>query len=613
MGQFLFTRLNEYRRKQILILGIIDSKPSAAAIVKDGVPLAAIAEERLCRMKLASGVPRGAISQVMADAGIIPDEIDLVAVAQKVCVYEAEPIPWQGWFDGIDRQKTFQFDRLSGKLAPIFGRLPLAWKIHHILKQRRSQERLRALPALLRNQYGIVARVHFYDHHNCHAAAAFFGSGFDEALTVTLDGGGDGRSGSVYLGENGQLKQLASVDSFNSLGNFYSYITELCGFKAEKHEGKITGLAALGEPKYAGILREMIRYQPPGNIRYSVPMYHHSALRLIRERLPANFNIADLAASAQLVLEEIGSAFVQYWAEQSGVNKVAVAGGVFANVKLNQRVFELANMEQLFIYPAMDDSGLAVGGALAAEAELSQPLPAGFGKLQSLYLGSGFTDEEIQKAIASAGLQANYDSHIPQTIAQLLANGHVVARFSGRMEFGPRALGHRSILYRANDPTVNDWLNKRLNRTEFMPFAPATLESHAMDCFKNIKGAEIAAQFMTITFDCSEAMAEQSPAVVHVDGTARPQIVSAKIAPDLHKILSAYYELTGIPTLINTSFNLHGEPIVCTPKDAIRSFQMGNLDYLAIGNWLIPNPTLTASQLVVKRKYDERITTPPSE
>ena len=176
-------------------------------------------------------------------------------------------------------------------------------------------------------------------------------------------------------------------------------------------------------------------------------------------------------------------------------------------------------------------------------------------------------------------------------VAMLLAAGKVVARFDGRMEYGPRALGNRSILYHAKEPAVNQWLNQRLGRTEFMPFAPATLYEHRDANYQNINGAEYAAQFMTLTFDCTEAMKRDCPAAVHVDGTARPQLVSAESSPGFHRILTEYYKLTGIPSVINTSFNMHEEPIVCTPDDAMRAFLQGNLDYLAMGDFLVEHPS----------------------
>jgi carbamoyltransferase len=328
-------------------------------------------------------------------------------------------------------------------------------------------------------------------------------------------------------------------------------------------------------------------------------MYHRSALRQIASRLPANFDKADLAASVQLLLEEIGIQFIRYWLRQTGLRSIAVAGGVFSNVKFNQRVHELEEVDNFFVHPAMDDSGLAVGGAFAALAEERGADPARLlQRLENVYFGTRYGDEEIYRAVEASGCGATFESNITDTIANLLAEGRVVARFTGRMEYGPRALGHRSILYQTTDPSINDWLNARLLRTEFMPFAPATLQEYADECFEGLNGARDSARYMTITFSCTEKMRLQSPGVVHVDGTARPQILDPETAPDFYKIALAYYRLTGIPSLINTSFNMHGEPIVCTPEDALRSFEQGKLDYLAIGNWLVINPALKPNERI---------------
>jgi len=576
----------------MIVLGIIDSKPSSAAILNNGTVLSVVAEERLSRMKLASGVPREAISTVMTEAGVNARDIDQVAIAQRASVYEPDPIPWKGWFDDGEL-KTRRFDKLSSYLAPYLGRLPLAWQMHHRLKKFTTRERVQKFPDLIQNAYGIPAPVKFYDHHYSHATSAYYTSNFDRALVVTLDGGGDFRSGSVYLGENGRLRLLASVDSFNSLGNFYSYITELCGFKAEKHEGKITGLAALGEPVYADILRQFIRYEHPGQIRYTIPMYHRSALQLLADRLPEDYDRTHLAASVQLVLEEVGTSFIRYWLQKTGAQNIAVAGGVFANVKFNQRVHELPEVDNFFVHPAMDDGGLSVGSALAALAEHPGLNPDQLmQRINNVYFGPEYNNDEIEKVIRDSDCHATYFENINDVIADLLAQGYVVARFTGRMEYGPRALGHRTILYQTTDPSVNDWLNARLQRTEFMPFAPATLVEYAAECYEGMSGAEDPARFMTITFSCTKQMRDQSPGVVHVDGTARPQLVDRETAPDFYKTLTAYHRITGIPSVINTSYNMHGEPIVCTPQDAMRSFLQGNLEYLAMGNWLVSSAIL---------------------
>jgi carbamoyltransferase len=573
------------------VLGIIDSKPSTAAILEDGKILAAVAEERLCRMKMATGMPRRAVEEVLRLTGLSGSEIDRVAVAQRVSVFQPEPVGWPGWFDGQQPIRTSRFDRLGSTLAPIVGRFPLAWRAHHLLKRQLFRDRLKKLPRFLKQHYAIGAPASFHDHHYCHATGAYFTSGFQHALVVTLDGGGDGLSGSVYSGRKGVLERLSTVDSFNSLGNFYSYITAICGFKAERHEGKITGLAAHGEPRYADLLRGLVGYEEPGKIRYRVPMYHQSALRQISRLLPAEFDRADLAASVQLVLEEVGVAFVRHWLRRTGLRDLAVAGGVFANVKLNQRLHELEEVDRFFVHPGMDDGGLAVGSALATVIEQApRGAPDLIGQLADVSLGPEYDDREVQAAIEEAGHPARREVDIHDAIARLLAQGHVVARFSGRMEYGPRALGNRSILYASTDPSVNDWLNQRLVRTEFMPFAPATLVEHARHCYHGLDGAEDPARFMTITFDCTPEMRAQSPGVVHLDGTARPQLVDAATAPDLHAILSAYYRRSGIPSIVNTSFNMHEEPIVCTPADALRAFEDGRLDYLAINDFLIRHP-----------------------
>jgi carbamoyltransferase len=261
-------------------------------------------------------------------------------------------------------------------------------------------------------------------------------------------------------------------------------------------------------------------------------------------------------------------------------------------VKLNQRLRQLDGVDGVFIHPNMGDGGCGTGAAL-----LEFPgSPALVEPLKDVYLGPAFTDADISDALSRSHLQFTRHEVVERTIASLIADGKVVARFAGRMEYGPRALGNRSILYHAKEPAVNQWLNQRLGRTEFMPFAPATLAEHAADCYIGIQGCEHAAEFMTLTADCTPTMKAACPAAVHVDGTARPQLVTQTSNPSFYRILSEYHQLTGIPSLINTSFNMHEEPIVCSPDDAIRAFLQGNLDYLAIGDFLVEHPSKAASR-----------------
>jgi carbamoyltransferase len=207
--------------------------------------------------------------------------------------------------------------------------------------------------------------------------------------------------------------------------------------------------------------------------------------------------------------------------------------------------------------------------------------------LENVYLGPDYSDTEIAEELRKENLQFTVSDCIEKEIAELLHKNKVVARFNGRMEYGPRALGNRSILYQAKEPEVNQWLNKQLGRTEFMPFAPATLYEDRNKCYMNVEGAEHAAEFMTITFDCTDWMKKHSPAAVHIDGTARPQLVRKEVNPSFYQIIEEYKKLSGISSVVNTSFNMHEEPIVCTPYDAIRAFKLGHLDYLAINNLLV--------------------------
>ena len=204
-----------------------------------------------------------------------------------------------------------------------------------------------------------------------------------------------------------------------------------------------------------------------------------------------------------------------------------------------------------------------------------------------MYLGTNYCNDKIREVLEKENLNYTFQEDIEHKIAELLAEGKVVARFNGKMEYGPRALGNRSILYQPTDPSVMIWLNERLKRTEFMPFAPSTLQEYARESFENIDGAEYTAQFMNIAFNCTDWMKETCTGVIHVDGTARPQIVVKKANPSYYKIIDEYRKITGLPTIINTSFNMHEEPIVCSPHDAVRAFKQGALDYLAIGNYLV--------------------------
>jgi carbamoyltransferase len=508
-----------------------------------------------------------------------------------------------GWF-GLDRGafKQALFEAAS-KVSRFRDQAPFLTDAYRLVREPAFAQRRQALKRILRDEFGFTCPVYFLDHHVCHAASAYYTSGFDAATVVTIDGGGDGKSCRVFDVVDGRFDQLTSVSSFDSLGNFYAYVTEFCGYKAGRHEGKITGLAAYGEPRYVPQLRRMIAFEN-GGVRNVANVFYVGALRELERLLPKDVSHRDLAASAQRHTEDLTVEVVRHWIEKTGHRRVGLAGGLFSNVRINQRVHEIPGVESVYVHPGMSDEGLPVGAALLLHHRLAGARYAPqHSAMDHVYLGPEYPESEIRQALEGQGVEATRHDDVERVIAALLAEGAVVARFAARMEYGPRALGNRSILYQPSDPTVNAWLNDALRRTEFMPFAPMVLAEHAGRCFTGLAGAEDTARFMTITFDCTEWMARHCPGVVHVDNTARPQLVREQDNPSAYRILTEYARLTGLPCLINTSFNMHEEPIVCSPDDAVRAFRLGRLDYLAIGNWVARHPTP-----IERRASSERLT-----
>jgi carbamoyltransferase len=576
------------------ILGLGTEGDSGAAVIEDGRILAAVNEERLARLKLVEGFPRASIRAALqlSDTGL--GDLDLVLVGGTKELFTDELRPFTDWFAHWDRSGAGGFiKRAAGRFSRYRNVLPFMEPIYYALLGPSFRRRRQGVTKILREEFGISAPISFVDHHTAHIAAAYGSSGFGDALVVSLDGGGDGLSGMVCAVRDGQLDILHRVSAFNSLGNYYAYITCIAGFKAMKHEGKITGLAAHGTPRYLNLLRRYIAYED-GTFVNRGGVVFGEAIRAMTRDLPENFAREDLAASIQIHCEDMVRSFVEYWTERTGLRSVALAGGLFANVRINAEVHGLETVDRVHVHPHMGDGGLGVGAAMAAifpgftpksmrrEAE---PLPDAF-------LGTRLTDAEIDAALKKFGLRPQaIAGDVADHVASLLAEGYVVARAAGRMEYGPRALGNRSVLYHPTDPSVNDWLNKKLRRTEFMPFAPAVLAEAAAQCFEGIKGAEQAAEFMTITFQCTPWMRYHMPGVVHVDGTARPQLVPRNTTNRGYRaILEAFERRTGLPGIINTSFNMHEEPIVASADDAVRAFLDGHLDFLLLGEHLIAHP-----------------------
>ena len=573
------------------ILAISDGMTGGAAILEEGRVTFAVHEERLTRDKMAVGFPRQSITMALQATGTDPREIDAVAVATVNEFLRDPPVAYDGWLLRDQSAVKELLLQAASSVTRLGGSASLLKRSYYELKSVLGRARRKTIRTLLRDEWGLGCPVEFVDHHFAHACSAYYTNCHAEATVITMDGAGDNQCSHVYRVRNGVFERLWTIDSFDSIGNYYAYATHLCGFTAQKHEGKITGLAAYGRPEYLDLLRRFVTYKDGSTVNVG-RVFYWSAVKALSRALPRGFRREDLAASAQRLLEEVCSAYVDHWVRRTGCADLAVAGGVFANVKLNQRLHELPAVRSLFIHPGMGDEGLAVGAGYAVTAALGKArgmtlMPK---RLPEVFLGPDYREEETARAIQEEGLEVEPAPDVERRAAELLAQGRVVARSAGRMEYGPRALGNRSLLFQPTDPSVNDWLNKRLRRTEFMPFAPVTPAESADQCYRGLDGARYAAEFMTITFECTPWLQEHCPAVVHVDGTARPQLIHRDTNPRYHRILEEYRKLTGLPVLINTSFNMHEEPIVCTPRDALRAFVQGGLDYLLLGDCLVRCP-----------------------
>jgi carbamoyltransferase len=552
---------------------------SSVSLVVDGKLVNCVAEERLSRVKVDGRFPLSALRDVLAKSGLTIADIDHLAITslhptQTSKMYLMAAISTYTDTGVFLKDKIKQFGWYY-----FYNALKKPKKLYYELEGRNFE-------------------LHHHGHHLCHAAGAYYCSPFEKALVITLDGGGDGLDGAAYIGQGNSLKTLFEIPHFQSPGTMYSAITHDLGFKRHRHEGKITGLAAYGNPDVKRVgLENLIRYDKSKHrfISKSIAAHHRNLLGKSSYFYPLleKYSKEDIAAVTQqifenVVLEMVKDAYEVARSKGHQVDKICLSGGCFANVKLNQRIFQTGLFNDVYVFPAMGDDGLSAGAALLEYYAQNPGADRRISKLPDVYLGGSFSDMEIETALKEYNLKYEKVTDAEVEIARLLAAGKVVARFNGRMEYGPRALGNRSVIASASDKTINDWLNKKFNRTEFMPFAPSMTAEHAGEFLLGYNN-EAAADFMTITYDIKEGMASKIPAVVHVDNTARPQIVKKESNPSYHRIISEYHKLTGIAVVLNTSFNMHEEPIVYTPGDAIRGYLDAKLDVLAMGNYLAYN------------------------
>ena len=549
-----------------VILAISLAHDSGAALFVDGKLVGAVAEERLNRIKLTREFPSRSIEQLLGEEGLSFGDVGRVLLSSRIT---------PNWlslrfskFHNRESENVFSYLRKEViREQSWFRKTGLihieSWFVKNIIANR-----LREL--------GCNKPVTQIDHHLCHSYSAYSAAPFDNSLVVSIDAMGDGLCCLVSLGGGGRLRSIREMDGFSSPASIYAQITQLMGFIAARHEGKVTGLAALGNPgKCAYLFKKLMSYQKDRFLVKNITSPNHSIYKEIMK-----YSREDVAAALQQVLEDILVEFIKDLIKETGREKIALAGGLFANVKLNQRIHEIDGVKEIFIFPNMGDGGLPVGAGYC----FLRKKPEG---LNNIYLGKAYDNKYIHQLLKKNRFKYKFYEDIEKRTAQCLAEEKVVARFSGRMEYGPRSLGNRSILYQTCDVSVNDWLNKKLSRTEFMPFAPSTMAEYADEYYEGTDGAKNTSKFMNITFACTEKSKNEQPACVHVDGSARPQLVRKEDNPSYYRVLKNYHFLTGLPTILNTSFNVHEEPIVACPEDAIRAFENCGLDYLVLENFLV--------------------------
>lgn len=568
------------------ILGIFHSySDPSAALVHDGRVVAFVEEERLTRVKHARGYfPSRAVDYVLKAGGLSITDIDCIAQAWDCGVYDSG-------------EMAAHYAQINAKYPTTAG--DLAYQKTH-LETFSSASQKHIILQNLRKQFGNVQvpPIVFVKHHLAHACMAYFHSGMHDALVLTIDGSGEAVTTAWWLGKDRQLTLLHEVKIPHSLGWFYAAFTEYLGFEAYDGEYKIMGLASYGksDAELEEKVAKLVWYDGQGGFetdpmllsrgKRSFSYYYPDALAAYMGRNPraGNEEIAqwhiDLAYAVQRRLEAVVEQMLQYWVGRSGMRHLAVAGGVGLNVKMNGTLFTSGLVDDIFAHPLCADAGVSIGAAMVLEyfkeeLELS--------RLQDVYFGPSYDDDEIERVLKACKLPYTKKESIAKSAAELIAQGKVVGWFQGHMEGGPRALGNRSILADPRHVESRDRVNAVIKFREFWrPFCPSMTPVGSERYLAKFTHAP----FMVLAFQATGGAAEEVPAVVHVDGSCRPQIVEADNAR-YFELIQEFEKISGVPCVLNTSFNIKGEPIVCTPHDAIRTFAATGLDALAIGPFLL--------------------------
>jgi len=571
---------------------------SAAALVIDGIPVAAIQEERLSRHKNDAGFPLASIEWCLDHAGLSPDDLDAVIFYEK---------------------PTLKFDRV---LTGLLQGYPHSWRSYPKAMKNMLGEKL-WVRGLIASQLGIsTRRVRCIEHHQSHAAAAFLTAPTQEAAILTVDGVGEWATLTVGTGTkradgSSEIRMLRELRFPHSLGLFYSAVTSYLGFAVNEGEYKVMGLASYGQPTRIDDMRRLLRPAADGAFMLDLAFFDflgkvesgfsdrfvdvfgppRKSWQPIDLKTDEGRRFADIAASAQALLEEVMVGIATNLRRETGMRDLCLGGGVALNGVANARILREAGFDRLFVPSAPGDAGCALGAALYADRILfgqpHKPVP------DHPFWGPVPDETALLRIAREDGIPAVAADRLIEDVADALAADKIVGWIDGALEFGPRALGHRSILAAPHDTVMRDRLNRDIKyREEFRPFAPIVATEHADRFFELPRGGARLARFMSGVVPVRPEWRSRLAAITHVDGTARVQVLDREMEPRLHALLEAYGKRAGVPVLLNTSFNLAGEPIVNTVSEAYSTFRRCGIDLLVAGNVCVTKPRLARAQIL---------------
>jgi carbamoyltransferase len=578
-----------------IVLGIHDGHLATAALVKDGKLVACVSEERFSRVKNQSGFPAKAIDFVLREGGVTSSELDLAVLAG----FDLAPIggTQTSANDGSLRGIYSTISPIRNAWGSIEYHVPAFQSLGNLGYRLYSRpgfnltrrERLKKLRGYLNLS---PSKIRVLEHHYCHAYSAMYGPAWSgrEFLVMTLDGEGDEICASVNLVQDGKMKRLAVTPKKASLGWIYAEVTRYLGMKPLEHEYKVMGLAPYAQPesvdKSYKLMRKLVRIGVSNPLIFEAPFRTNLTYRYLRAHF-ASHRFDWVAGATQKLAEDLITQWISSAVKETGVHRVALSGGVFMNVKANLRVMEMDGIEELFIFPSCGDESNPIGAAWWGYDKITGENPE---PLRDLYLGPEFGEAELETTLKAQRFEYQKHGDIEKVIAELVSKGKVVARMKGRMEWGARALGNRSILADPSDWETVRVINNMIKQRDFwMPFAPSILEESEDEYIENPK--RMPAPYMIVAFNSKELGRKQFRAAMHpYDFTLRPQIVAEDWNPTYSSLLKNFKKYTGIGGVLNTSFNLHGEPVVCNPSDAMHVLKDSGLQYLAIGDYLVNKP-----------------------